>query len=119
MAEHSLPEPASLHVSMSLDLVEVRVQVHGHGLAETAGVLLAWAGSVAAVRFRVWRARESSVHLDVDTTLSSAGDAVRLTVYGGVDFDPATFAGLAVDQTRPVSLGQFTAWTTSTSGAAA
>ncbi|HEX5116453.1 MAG TPA: hypothetical protein VFW65_14755 [Pseudonocardiaceae bacterium] len=117
MAEHGLPEPASLHISAAFGQAESRVQVRGDGLRDTVGVLLRWAGSVATVRFRAWRTRRDSVHLDVDTTLTGSGGTVALTVYGGVEFDHVTFTGLEIGAARPVSLGEFTAWATGGVGA--
>ncbi|HEX5404924.1 MAG TPA: hypothetical protein VFX16_21760 [Pseudonocardiaceae bacterium] len=57
-----------------------------------------------------WRAGASSVHLDVDTTLPGPSGDVKLTVFGGVAFDPDVFADLEPGQTVPVSLGQLTEW---------
>jgi hypothetical protein len=109
MAEHGLPEPASLH--LTLDVSEIRVQLWASGLADTAGKLLAWAKTQAAVALEAWRPPSGgSVHLDVRTTLSGTSGTANLLVYGGMRFDPAVFPGLEPGQRRAVSLGQLTDW---------
>lgn len=109
---HGLPEPVSVSLAAYLfDGPRARVQVLTAGLAETAGVLLAWAESFPAVTLRAWYPPSGeSVHLDVDATLTSDVGSVAFTVYGGVPFDPAVFPGLEPDQERPVSMEQLTAW---------
>lgn len=112
LAEHGLPEPVSVHLSVKvLDQQEARVQVDSLGLADTAGVLLAWANTVTAVALRAWRpASGETVHLDVHSTLAGPGGAVTLLVYGGIAFDPVVFPALEPGQSQPVSLGQLTTW---------
>jgi hypothetical protein len=119
MAAHALPEPASLLVVKTLDDYEVRVQAHTASLAQIAAVLLRWANSLTGVAVRTWRATEDSVHLDVDTTLTGTSGAVKLTIYGGVRFDPVAFAGLEIRARRAMSLGQLTEWATTVAGVAA
>lgn len=119
MARHALPEPASLLIVNGLDEYAARVQVHTGELAETAAVLLRWANSLTAVAVQAWRASEFSVHLDVDTTLTDECSAVKLTIYGGVPFDPAMFADREIGERRAVSLGQLTTWATDRPGVAA
>jgi hypothetical protein len=112
MAEHGLPEPASLHLTVStLDRQRVQVQLHAAGLADTAAGLLAWANSQAAVTFEAWRPPDGeSVHLDLRTTLTGTHGSADLMVFGGVPFNPAGFPALEPGQRRPVALGQLTTW---------
>lgn len=119
MTGQALPEPASLLIVNGLDGYEVRVQVHTGGLAETAAVLLRWATSLTAVGVRAWRANEVGVHLEVDTTLTDECGAVKLTIYGGVPFNPATFPDVAVGERQAVSLGQLITWAADRPGVAA
>lgn len=110
LAKHRLPEPSSLNLTL-FGGREVRVQVRADGLADTAGVLLAWARTFPAVTLRAWCPPSGDrVHLDVDTTLIGAAGAVALTVYGGVPFYPAVFPGLEPGLERPVSLGELAGW---------
>jgi hypothetical protein len=113
---HGLPEPVSLHLTTnSLDQAEARVQVHSNCLTSTARLLLVWANTLTELTLRAWRpANSTSVHLDVDATLTGPHGTVALTVFGGVDFDAAVFPGLEPGQRHPVSLGQLTAWATDT-----
>jgi hypothetical protein len=116
LVQHQLPEPASLHLTTNtLDQAEARVQVHSSSLAHTAGLLLAWANTLTDMTLRAWRPENStSVHLDVDATLTGPAGTVALTVFGGTDFTETVFPGLEPGQRRPVSLGQLTAWATGT-----
>jgi hypothetical protein len=116
LIQHGLPEPTSLYLTTNtLEQAEARVQVHNSSLTHTAGLLLAWANTLTGFTLRAWRpASGTSVHLDVDATLTGPAGTVALTVFGGVAFDPTVFPGLAPGQRRPVSLGQLTAWATGT-----
>jgi hypothetical protein len=116
LVQHRLPEPTSLHLTTNtLGQAEARVQVHNSSLTRTAGLLLAWANTLTDMTLRVWRPENStSVHLDVDATLTGPDGTVALTVFGGVDFNPIVFPGLEPGQRRPISLGQLTAWATGT-----
>jgi hypothetical protein len=115
LVEHGLPEPASLHLTVHApDQQEARVQLRTATLAGTAAGLLAWAATQAAVRLEAWRPPSgTSVHLDVQTTLTGAHGAAIVVVYGGVSYDPAVFGVLEPGERCPVSLGQLTAWATS------
>jgi hypothetical protein len=121
MAEHGLPEPASLHLTLSApDQQEARVQLHASGLADTATRLLAWANTQAAVTFEVWRTPDGDrVHLDLRTSLATGHGTAALLVYGGVDFDAATFPALRPDERQPVPLGRLAAWATNRTEVAA
>jgi len=112
LVQHRLPEPASLHLTTNtVDQAEARVQVHSSSLTSTARLLLAWANTLTDLTLRAWRpANSTSVHLDVDATLTGPHGTVALMVFGGVDFDATVFPGLEPGQRRPVSLGQLTAW---------
>lgn len=112
IAEHRLPEPASLHLTVStVDEPQARVQLRAFGLAHTAAGLLSWVRTQAAVTLESWRPVDSrSVHLDMRTTLSGPRGTAELVVYGGVTFEPAAFPGLEPGQRRPISLGQLTDW---------
>jgi hypothetical protein len=115
ITEHDLPEPFSLDLTTKLDQPQANVQVDGRALASTARTLLDWATTFTTVALRTWRPADgSSVHLSLTTTLTGPAGRVALTVYGGVTFDPVAFAYLQPGQTCPVSLGQLTAWATST-----
>jgi hypothetical protein len=116
LVQHQLPEPASLHLTTNtLDQAEARVQVHSSSLTSTARLLLAWANTLTDLTLRAWRpASSTSVHLDVDATLTGPHGTVALMVFGGVDFNNVLFPGLEPGQRRPVSLGQLTAWATDT-----
>jgi hypothetical protein len=121
LVQHQLLEPASLHLTTStLDQAEARVQIHSSSLRHTARLLLAWANTLTDLTLRAWRpANSTSVHLDVDATLTGPAGTVALTVFGGVDFTEAAFPGLEPGQRRPVSLGQLTAWAADTGAAVA
>jgi hypothetical protein len=111
LAEHELPEPFSLHLTTDHEAAQARVQVAGHGLALTAGALLAWAHTLSTVSLLAWRPPTgSSIHLDLSATLTGPAGSVELTVYGGVPFGPLSFLSLEPGQKRPVSLGQLTTW---------
>jgi hypothetical protein len=114
MAEHGLPEPASVHLGVSaLDQQEVRIQLRSVSSADTAAGLLIWANTQPAVRLEAWRPPTGDrVHLDLHTTLTGAHGTAALLVFGGVDLDPVVFAALRPDEHRPVSLGQLIAWAT-------
>jgi hypothetical protein len=116
LVEHDLPEPASLYLAANLsDGSEIRIQVHGNDLTDTAGLLLAWATTLTGMTLRAWRPEDSqNVHLNIDATLTGPASTVKLTVYGGTLFDAAVFPGLESGQERPVSLGQLTTWAAGT-----
>lgn len=115
LAQHDLPEPASLYLATDTrNKAEARVQLRSTGLAHTARLLLVWADTLTDLTLRAWRPENSTrVHLDVDATLTGPHGQVALTVFGGVDFHETTFPGLEAGQRRPVTLGQLTAWATS------
>lgn len=114
LAEHGLPEPASLHLpGHPIHGPEARVQVDGRDLASTAGVLLAWAHSFAAVEVRAWRPPTGdSIHLDVKATVTGLAGSVALIVYGGVPLGPVGFLDLEPGASRPLSLSQLVTWAT-------
>ena len=115
MAAHGLPEPASLHlVAHTVDQQEASVQLRTSGLADTAAGLLAWASAQAAVRLEAWRPPSgAAVHLDVHTTLTSEHGTVDLVGLRRSPLHPAVFGELEPGQHSSMSLGQLTAWATS------
>jgi hypothetical protein len=121
LVQHQLPEPASLHLTRNTrDQAEARVQVHSRSLTQTARLLVAWANTLTDMTLWMWRLNSgTSVHLDVDATLTGPEGTVALTVFGGTDFTETVFPRLAPGQRCPMSLGQLTAWAADTGPEAA
>lgn len=122
LTEHDLPEPCSLFLEVGAHgMPEIRVQLAGgRSLGEVAGTLLAWANTFTTVTVRVWLPpHRESVHLDVGTTLSCPAGHAAVTVYAGVDYQPAVFGPLEPNERRPVTLGQLAIWAASAAGVAA
>jgi hypothetical protein len=123
LADHELPEPASLLVMTRHGRSEVTAQVRCDTVPRVAADLLAWADTLSAdtlstvtVTVGAWRTPAGDrVHLSIASTLTGPAGAVALDVYGGVDDDPVLFADLAVGEHRAVSLGQLRTWAASAS----
>ena len=115
LADHALPEPASLSVITSYGHSTVTAQLDGTTLHGVGGGLIAWADTVSMVTVEAWRPPERDrTHLSILGTLTGPADTVELKVFGGVEYDPLRFADLQPHkcQGMPLSLGQLRTWAT-------
>jgi hypothetical protein len=113
LANHQLPEPASLTVTTRAGQSQVRAQVHALTMPRVAAELLAWADTLTTVTVEVWRPPAgASVQLSIASTLTGPAGTVTLDIYGSAVDDPALFADLAPGAHRDVSLGQLRTWAT-------
>lgn len=113
LAEHQLPEPASLDVTTSYGNSTVTAQLRATTVHGIAAELLAWADTVSAVTIQSWRPPEGDrVHLSIRGTLSSPAGTVEVKVFAGVSYDPLRFADLQPDPFRevPLSLDKLRGW---------
>ncbi len=113
LADHALPEPASLTVTTSYGHSMVTAQLRGITLPGVAADLIAWADTLSVVTVEAWRPSERDrVHLSIRGTLTGSAGAVELKVFGAVDYDPHWFADLQPDPCQGVSLalGQLRTW---------
>jgi hypothetical protein len=118
LANHALPEPASLEVISKTQQSRITAQVYPLTLPEVAAELLAWADTLATVTVQAWRPPSGDrVHLSMTSTLSGPTGTVELTVFGGTDHDPAAVGELAPGEHRVMTLGELRTWATTTSGA--
>ena len=107
LADHGLPQPASLTVTSSDRRSEVTVQLDSLNVALVAVELLAWADTLTTVTVSVWRPPAGDrVHLSLASTLTGPTGTVNLDVYGGADHNPALIADLEPGQRVALSLGQ-------------
>ena len=111
LADHTLPEPASLRVNTTGVHSEVMVQLRSTTVPTVVTDLLAWAHTLTTVTVQAWRVPDGDrVHLSIASTLTGPSGTVELDVFGAVDYDPARFAELEAGDRRTVSLGQLRAW---------
>jgi hypothetical protein len=113
LADHALPEPASLTVTTSFGHSTVTAQLRATTVPDVATDLLAWADTLSVVTVEAWRPPErDQVHLSILGTLTSPTDTAEVKVFGGVDDDPLRFADLLAHQYQGVSLslGQLRTW---------
>jgi hypothetical protein len=111
LANHQLPEPASLMVTTRAGQSQVRAQVHSLTVPRVVAELLAWADTLITVTVEVWRPPAgASVQLSIASTLTGPAGTVALEIYGSAVDDPALFADLAPGAHRDVSLGQLRTW---------
>ncbi|QWF80680.1 hypothetical protein HUW46_04103 [Amycolatopsis sp. CA-230715] len=90
------------------DRPPVTVHVNPSTLPELAETLLAWAKTLDDVSAELWRVPSGdSVHLDIIGRLASG---VRVRVFGGTDFDDATFPDLPVNQRQEMPVFALRAW---------
>lgn len=114
LADHQLPQPASLTVMTRGHRSEVTAQMRPATVADGAAQLLAWADTLTTVTVMAWRPPHGDrVHLSIASTLTGPAGAVELDVFGGVDHDPVLFADLAPDNHQTVPLGHLRAWAAS------
>ncbi|MBV8995217.1 MAG: hypothetical protein JO287_16305 [Pseudonocardiales bacterium] len=111
LADHALPEPASLRVNTSGLHSDVMAQLRSTAVPTVARDLLAWADTVPTVTVQAWRVLAGDrVHLSIASTLTGPTGAVELDVFGAVDYDPARFADLTAGDRCKVPLRQLRAW---------
>jgi hypothetical protein len=118
LADHALPEPASLTVTTSYGHSTVTAQLRGTTLPGVAAGLIAWADTLGVITVEAWRPPERDrVHLSILGTITGSTGAVELKVFGGVEHDPLRFADLQRDKCQGVSLsmGQLRTWATNPS----
>lgn len=116
LADHQLPEPASLQVMTRAGRSEARAQMGSDNVARVAAQLLAWADTLSTVTIQAWRPPHGDrVHLSIASTLTGPAGTVKLDVYGGADDDPALFVDLGPGDHRDVSLGHLRTWAVSSS----
>jgi hypothetical protein len=115
LANHALPEPASLAVDTSNAHSEVTVQLRSTTLPTVARDLLAWADTLTTVTVTAWRAPHGErVHLSLASTLAGSALPIELDVFGGVDHDPEHFGDLDPSEHRVIPLAQLRTWAAST-----
>jgi hypothetical protein len=116
LADHVLPQPASLAVATRDGRSEVTAQLHSLTVPMVAVELLAWTDTLTTVTVGAWRPPAGDrVHLSIASTLTGPTGAVSLDVYGSADHDPALIAELAPGQRVALSLGQLRVWAASAS----
>lgn len=118
LADHALPEPASLSVTTSCGDSTVTAQLRATTLPGIAAGLIAWADTLNVVTVKAWRPPERDrVHVSVLGALTGSAGAVELKVFGGVEYDPLRFADLQAHKCQGVSLslGQLRTWATNPS----
>lgn len=116
LADHLLPQPASLTVTTSDRRSEVTVQLDSLTMPMVALELLAWADALTTVTIGAWRPPAGDrVHLSIASTLTGPTGTVSLDVYGGADHNPALIADLEPGQRVALSLGQLRTWADSAS----
>jgi hypothetical protein len=105
LAEHALPEPASLSVSTSYGLSTLTAQLCSTTVPTVATDLLAWTNTLSAISIEAWRPPAGDhVHLSLYSILTGPAGVVALKVFGGVDYDPLRFADLQPHTHRGISL---------------
>ena len=116
LADHVLPQPASLAVATRDRRLEVTVQLDSLTMPMVAVELLAWADTLTTVTIGAWRPPAGDrVHLSIASTLTGPTGTVSLDVYGGADHNPALIADLEPGQRVALSLGQLRTWADSAS----
>jgi hypothetical protein len=113
LADHALPEPASLSMTTSYGHSTITAQLRGTTVPSVAADLIVWADTLNVVTVEAWRPPEHDrVHLSVLGALPGSADAVELKVFGGVEYDALRFADLQADQCQGalLSLGQLRTW---------
>lgn len=116
LADHTLPEPASLRVSTRDGHSQVRAQLRFSTVLTVARDSLAWADTLTTVTVEAWRIPAGDrMHLSIASTLTGPAGTVELDVFDAVAYDPATFADLKAGDHREMSVGQLR--TSATSGA--
>jgi hypothetical protein len=116
LADHVLPQPASLAVATRDGRSEVTVQLDSLSVPMVAMELLAWAETLTTVTIGAWRPPAGDrVHLSIASTVTGPTGTASLDVYGGADHDPALIADLEPGQRVALSLGQLRTWAASAS----
>ncbi len=116
LADHDLPQPASLTVATRDRRSEVTVQLDSLIVPMVARDLLAWADTLTTVTVGAWRPPAGDrVHLSLAGALTGPTGTVTLDVYGAADHDPALIADLAPGQRVALSLGPLRTWAASAS----
>jgi len=111
LADHVLPEPASLEVISRTHQSRLTVQVYSLTVPEVAAEVLAWADTLTTVTVQAWRTPTGDrAHLSMASALSGPPETVELIVFGGADHDPALVGDLAPGEYRAVTLGELRAW---------
>ncbi len=116
LADHVLPQPASLAVATRDRRSEVTVQLDSLTVPMVALELLAWADTLTTVTIGAWRPPTGDrVHLSLASTLTGPVGTVNLDVYGAADHNPALIADLEPGQRVALCLGQLRTLADSTS----
>lgn len=118
LADHALPEPASLTMTTRNGHSEVTAQLRSTTVPGVAADLIAWTDTLSVFTVEAWRPPERDrVHLSILGTLTGPAGAVEVKVFGGVEHDPHRFADLQPDKCQGVSLslGQLHTWATNPS----
>jgi hypothetical protein len=111
LADHVLPEPASLEVISRTHQSRLTVQVHSLTVPEVATEVLTWADTLTTITVQAWRTPTGDrVHLSMASALDGPAGTVDLAVIGGADHDPALVGNLAPGEYRAVTLGELRAW---------
>ena len=118
LADHQLPEPALMGVTLMWGHPQARVQLHSQSLAEVAVGLLTWARTLSTITVEAWRAPQGNrVQLSIISALTSITGGIELDVYGDCAHDPILITDLTPGDKRAVSLRELRAWAASNSGA--
>ncbi|HEY6423541.1 MAG TPA: hypothetical protein VIY28_09915 [Pseudonocardiaceae bacterium] len=118
LADHALPEPASLTVITRNGHPEVTAQLRSNTVPSIAADLVTWADTLSMVTVGAWRPPHGDrVHLSIRSSPTGSTGPVGLHVFGGADHDPRRFADLEAGDQRTVSLGELRTWTVSASQA--
>jgi hypothetical protein len=111
LADHALPEPASLRVSSRGLHSEVMAQLGSTTVPTVATDLLAWADTLRTVTVEAWRVPAGDrVQLSIASMLTGPAGTIELDVFGAVEYDAAEFADLKPGDHQTVSLGQLRTW---------
>jgi hypothetical protein len=105
---HQLPPVASLNIGGRPSRpVTVQLGARG-GLAEVAGGLLAWVGTLDGVTASIWRVPDGgSVHLSINGRMPCG---VPVDVYSGVPFDETVFPDLPADTRQDMPVFVLHSW---------
>ncbi|MEU3625521.1 hypothetical protein BS329_06430 [Amycolatopsis coloradensis] len=105
---YAFPPVASVRVGFGPD--PVSVQLDTDGLTDVARSLVAWADSLENVTAAIWRVPHGgSVHLEIQ---GRAPCGIPVTVYGGVQFDEATFPDLPAGMRQEMPVFVLRQWST-------
>ena len=105
---YAFPPVASVRVGFGPD--PVSVQLDTDGLTDVARSLIVWADSLENVTASIWRVSHGgSVHLEIQGRTPCG---IPVAVYGGVQFDDATFPDLPAGMRQEMPVFVLRQWST-------